>query len=179
LDYLEVLNLSDPELAGLLDLENVATVGHSLGGATVLEVSKGEKRIKAAILLDPSFHLIHRDGFASSIPILLLRQEASTYGEMASDMDKKIACDYIDGQRYTSTTFINIYFYRVKGAQHMSFSDVPLHYGDNHAVSIHAVVTEAALAFLEEVFQNGRVPHTMPMLSSESVVPINSEGDPI
>ncbi len=179
LDYLEFLNLSDPELAGLFDLGRVAAVGHSLGGATVFEVSKVEKRIKAAILLDPSFHLIHRDGIASSVPILLLRQEASTYDAMASDMNEKIVRDYIDGQRYASTTFSNTYFYRVKGAQHMSFSDVPLHYGDNHAVSVHAVVTEAAAAFLEEVFQNDHVPLAMPLQPSESVIPINSDGEPI
>ncbi len=178
IEYLETVNRSDPELKGLIDLENVAAVGHSLGGAAVLEVTKLNNRIKAAILLDPSFHLFRRDGVTSSVPVLLLRQEASTYDAMAAAMNEKIAYDYIDGQRYAFTALTNACFFRVNGAQHMSFSDVPLHYSDHHAVSVHAVTVDATTAFLEEVFQSGHVPPAI-SLQFSTVIPINSEGDPI
>ncbi|MGG4094456.1 alpha/beta hydrolase family protein [Paenibacillus lautus] len=179
MEYLETLNQSDPELEGLFDLKNVAAVGHSLGGAAVLEAAKLENRIKAAILLDPSFHLICLDDITSSVPVLLLRQEASTYGAMAAVMNEKIAYDYIDGQRNAYKALTNARFYRVNGAQHMSFSDVPLHYGDLHAGPVHTVSVEATTAFIEAVFQSGHLPATMPLQLSETVVQINSEGDPI
>ncbi|MCJ8013477.1 hypothetical protein MUG84_17260 [Paenibacillus sp. KQZ6P-2] len=179
MDYLDTLNRSDPEFEGLFDLVNVTAVGHSLGGAAVLEVAKLENRIKAAILLDPSFHLIRWDGVTSSVPVLLLRQEASTYGAMAAVMNEKIAYDYIDGQRNMFKVLTNACFYRVNGAQHMSFSDVPLHYGDLHVVPVHAVTVEATTAFMEAVFQGGHLPPSMALQFSGTLIPINSDGDPI
>ncbi|MEK4330319.1 hypothetical protein MKX70_31180 [Paenibacillus sp. FSL R7-0312] len=79
LEYMDTLNRSDSELAGLFDIGKVAAMGHSLGGAAVLEVAKHDNRIKAVILLDPSFHLIRRDNSVSSVPVLLLRQETSRF----------------------------------------------------------------------------------------------------
>ncbi len=177
-EYLEILNRSDLELRGLFDLGNVAAVGHSLGGAAVLEATKLNNRIKAAILLDPSFHLLRWDGATSSVPALLLRQEASTYDAMAAVMDEQIALDYIEGQRRAFASLTNGCFYRINGAQHMSFSDVPLHYNDYHAVSIHTATVDMTTAFLEEAFQSGHVPPERTIKLS-TVVPINSEGDPI
>jgi len=179
MEYLDTLNQSDPDLEGLFDLKNVTALGHSLGGAAVLEAARLENRIKAAILLDPSFHLVRWDGVASSVPVLLLRQEASTYGAMAAVMNENIAYDYIDGQRNAFKALTNASFYRVNGAQHMSFTDVPLHFGDLHAVPVHADTVEAITAFMEAVFQNGHLSPVMPLHLSETIVSINSDGDPI
>ncbi|MFD1908799.1 alpha/beta fold hydrolase [Paenibacillus rhizoplanae] len=55
MDHLKMLNRSDTGLAGLFDLDKVAVLGHSLGGAASLEAAKQDHRIKAAVLLDPSF----------------------------------------------------------------------------------------------------------------------------
>ncbi|AIQ53180.1 hypothetical protein R70331_17700 [Paenibacillus sp. FSL R7-0331] len=175
IEYLETLNRTDSELEGLFNLDKVAAVGHSLGGAAVLEVAKMDNLIKAAILLDPSFHLIRRDNELASVPVLLLRQEASTYIEMAASMNETIAFDYIDGQRYAFKSLKSATFCRVNGAQHMSFSDVPLHYSDHHALHIHAVTVEATTAFIEAVFHSGHMPSALQL--SETIVPINSDGD--
>ncbi|WP_336785884.1 alpha/beta hydrolase family protein [Paenibacillus sp. MMO-177] len=177
--YLETLNQFDTELEGLFDLDKVAAIGHSLGGAAVLEVTKLDNLIKAAILLDPSFHLIRRDNELSSVPVLLLRQEASTYREMAASMNEKIAYDYIDGQRYAFKSLTSATFYRVSGAQHMSFSDVPLHYSDHHALHIHTVTVEATTAFIDAVFHSGHMQSNVALQLSETIVPISSDGDPI
>ncbi|WP_422661172.1 alpha/beta hydrolase family protein [Paenibacillus sp. EC2-1] len=179
MEYLDTLNQSAPELAGLFDLKNVAAVGHSLGGAAVLEAATLVKRIKAVILLDPSFHLIRVDEIPSSVPVLLLRQEASSYEAMASVMNEEIARDYIDGQRNAYNILTNSHFYRVKGAQHMSFSDIPLYYGDLHAESVHTATVEAMTAFMEAVFQSRHRLSAMPLHSNDTVVQINSDGDPI
>jgi len=61
----------------------------------------------------------------------------------------------------------------------MSFSDVPLHYSDLHAIEIHAATVEATTAFIEAVFQSTHIQPAVLLQSSEIVVPINSEGDPI
>ncbi|WNQ12284.1 hypothetical protein MJA45_04340 [Paenibacillus aurantius] len=176
--YLDTLNESDSELEGLFDMKNVSAVGHSLGGAAVLEAAKLEERIKAAVLLDPSFHIIRLEDIMCHAPVLLLRQEASNYEAMAAMMNEKIAHDYINGQRNAYKALTNASFYRVNGAQHMSFSDVPLHYGDLHAVPVHAAAAEAMAASMEAVFQNDRLPSVMPLQLSETIVPINSEGVP-
>ncbi|ETT44686.1 carboxylic ester hydrolase [Paenibacillus sp. FSL R7-269] len=179
MDVLEMLNRSDDaELAGLFDLAKVAVMGHSLGGAAALEAAKQDHRIKAAVLLDPSFHLLRREDVQSSVPVLLLRQEASAYREMAASMNETIASDYIDGQRYAFNSLNNAHFYRVKGAQHMSFSDIPLHYGDQHTVPVHAVTAEAATAFMKAVFDKGALPPNAASQLSEAVISINSEGEP-
>lgn len=175
---LQTLNRSDTELAGLFDLDKVAVMGHSLGGAATLEAAKQDQRIKAAVLLDPSFHLIRREDEPSSVPVLLLRQEASAFREMAASMNETIASDYIAGQRHAFHSLNNAYFYRVKGAQHMSFSDIPLHYSDYHAVPVHAVTAEAATAFMEAVFDKRDLPPNAASQLSETVISINSEGDP-
>lgn len=177
--YLETLNQFDTELEGLFDLDKVAAIGHSLGGAAVLEVTKLDNLIKAAILLDPSFHLIRRDNELSSVPVLLLRQEASTYREMAASMNEKFAYDYIDGQRYAFKSLTSATFYRVSGAQHMSFSDGPLHYSDHHALHIHTVTVEATTAFIDAVFHSGHMQSNVALQLSETIVPISSDGDPI
>lgn len=179
LEYIDTLNRSDPELAGLFDLGNVAAVGHSLGGAAVLEAAKLDIRIKAAILLDPSFHLIRWDGVTSSVPVLVLRQEASTYEALAAITNEKIAFDYLEGQRKAFKALKNSSLYRINGAKHMSFSDVPLHYGDLHAVQVHTVTVEAMTVFMERVLQSDHLPQTLALQLSGTVVPINCEGDPI
>jgi len=178
IDYLGTLNRTDSELKGMLDLNKVAAIGHSLGDAAVLEVAKMDNLIKAAILLDPSFHLIRRDNELSFVPVLLLRQEASNYREMVVSMNEKIAYDYIDGQCYAFKSLKSAYYYRVNGAQHMSFSDIPLHYNDHHAVHIHAVTVEAVTTFIEAVFHSGDVSSIVELKLSETIVQINSDGDP-
>ena len=179
MDYLETLNRFDPELKGLFDLDKVTAIGHSLGGAAVLEATRRNKRIKGSILLDPSFHLIRRDNERSSVPVLLLRQEASTYQEMAASMNETIARDYIDGQRYAFTHLQNSLFYRVNGAQHMSFSDVPLHYNDFHAIQTQAATVGIATAFIKSVIHSGHTPATAALQHSVAVVLINADGEPI
>ncbi|WP_438491545.1 alpha/beta hydrolase family protein [Paenibacillus sp. IHBB 3054] len=177
LEQLTSFNHSDDILKGMLNLDQVIAVGHSLGGAAIFEVAKQNRDIKATVLLDPSFHLIHREGIAVSTPSLILRQEASSYEAMAAIMNETIAHDYIQGQQYAADVLQNGHFYRISGAQHMSFSDVPLHYGDLHSIPIYAIVGTCIAHFLNETLSGNKERLSLILQQhSDTVIPINGQG---
>ena len=51
-DYIERMNVSDTMFAGALDVQRMASIGHSFGGATALAVCLVDVRCRAAVNLD-------------------------------------------------------------------------------------------------------------------------------
>ncbi|MFK7692674.1 alpha/beta hydrolase family protein [Paenibacillus sp. HJGM_3] len=175
LEHLDTFNRTDSSFKGLLNFNNIAAIGHSLGGAAVFEVLKKISNIRAAVLLDPSLHLIKTDGIEITTPSL--RQEASTYEAMVAGMNKQIASDYIQGQRYVAEVIKNLQIYRVSGAHHMSFSDVPVHYGDVQAIPIYDAIGNCITHFLDEAFNNNQ--SDLQYSSVDGVIAISGEGHTI
>lgn len=61
---------------GLFDMNKIGIIGHSIGGATALDLTMEDDRIKVAILLDASMHLyIENEEKNNTVP-LVLRQKA-------------------------------------------------------------------------------------------------------
>jgi dienelactone hydrolase len=77
LDWLEEVNVSDAQLAGLFDLSRVGMFGHSVGGAASLQTAYDDPRITAAIDMDGRLFgevMNH----ALTTPFLIMNSEGST-----------------------------------------------------------------------------------------------------
>ncbi|REE67690.1 chlorophyllase-like protein [Paenibacillus taihuensis] len=128
LNQLDVLNELDPVLRGRLNVQQVGIVGHSLGGAAAYHVLDRHEsdRVKAGILLDPSLHLLGSVRTKVHTPVLLMRQNASTYEMLlSSGWAESLASETIAGQRHLADVLTGYRcFVRVHGANHLTFSDV-------------------------------------------------------
>jgi hypothetical protein len=151
LDNLEDINGHDPLLKGIFNLSNTVGVGHSLGGAAMLETARKDSRLKACISLDGSLHLLEKEG-EFHFPVLNLRQEQATCEEMMSVMKDVIAEAYTEGQEYLyQNSRDHRVFAKIRGADHMSFSDIPLIFNqgeDEERTGIYEAINEAVGAFL-------------------------------
>ena len=115
----------DSQFYGMFDLNKICGMGHSLGGATMYNLATIDSRIKCVVLLDASLHLINDN--IPSVPVLNLRQEATTYKEyleaIGSEQDsERIATKYIENLKRLYDKLPNKQFIKVNGAQHLSFS---------------------------------------------------------
>lgn len=118
----------DKDVKGLFDMNKIGIIGHSIGGATALDLTMEDDRIKAAILLDASMHLyIENEEKNNTVPLLVLRQKASTLESLSNILQEKLANDFIKGQEALFQNW-NGYksFLKIRNATHMSFSDLPL-----------------------------------------------------
>jgi predicted dienelactone hydrolase len=156
LSRLEHLSSSEPgvgQLAGRLDTNTVAVVGHSLGGAAALQAASEDPRFDAAVDLDG----LPRDLAvpAHSTPVLALVAGAGT-GNPQSD------------QRYAETLERVLrragppsYRLTVPGAAHLTFTDAPLYLppvpslmGSQQRREGIRITTQATLVFLDAVLRN-------------------------
>lgn len=158
LDYLS--NLNSRDMIGIFDMDKVGIVGHSIGGATALDLTMEDDRIKAAVLLDASMHLyIENEEKNNTAPLLLLRQRASTLEAMSNILQEKIANDFIKGQEKLFQNW-NGYksFLKIRKATHMSFSDMPLFEEDEtlyqRTCGIHNQINELIANFFQEHLLN-------------------------
>jgi dienelactone hydrolase len=77
LDWLDEVNVSDAQLAGLFDLSRVGMFGHSVGGAASLQAAYDDPRISAAIDMDGRlFGAVMNH--ALTTPFLIMNSEGST-----------------------------------------------------------------------------------------------------
>ncbi|UVI33794.1 alpha/beta hydrolase family protein [Paenibacillus spongiae] len=151
MDELPEMNINHGMLKGKLDLERIGAIGHSLGGAAMFRAAQVDRRIKAGILLDASLHLLGEIKGRIDTPFLLLRQQASTLEQLLkSGMNEIVAREYMNGQKRLADDFCGFKsFIRIKRANHMSFSDVPLHFKEPDIADIHGVINTLTTLFMK------------------------------
>lgn len=152
LNWLPELNKNNERLKGKMNLERIGVIGHFLGGAAVFRVARKDARIKAAILLDASLHLLGENSIPIEIPFLMMRQNASNYEMLKQDgLSETIARDYINGQKRLAGILTGYKsFIKIHGANHITFSDVPLHFNEPNIFAAHDVINKLTAAFLKE-----------------------------
>ena len=115
LDRLAALAADDPRspLAGHLDLRRVGIVGHSLGGATAVQVMAANRRFKVGVNLDGKLFGAQPDARLRQ-PLLWIQSGDARTPEYTHGRDRLLAALRAGGDVVT-----------VRGSAHMSFSDAP------------------------------------------------------
>ncbi|KOR90271.1 hypothetical protein AM231_14780 [Paenibacillus solani] len=175
----EILN-SDKDLMAIVDVNEIGIIGHSLGGAAAYEVLKRDKKVKASVLLDPSFHLIRADIEEKvSVPLLVVRQEKCSIEELENDFSPELLSLFLSGYNalYNSCD-INSSFIKMQGAHHMTFSDIPIHYKEAGIKLRHSTITKYISAYFEEyLMKRENIFHELMKDNiSDGVYEINSVG---
>ncbi|SEO55797.1 hypothetical protein [Paenibacillus sp. OV219] len=178
LNQLEVMNEQDALLRNRLNLQQVGIVGHSLGGAAVYHLLGRSPSVKAGVLLDPSLHMLGSVSKLLQIPVLLMRQNASTYEMLlSSGWSESLASETIAGQRQLADVLIGYQcFVRVHGANHLSFSDVPLFMADASIAQKHKLIGTAIADFMMEHVCGAAGQHTNRVQSYAGLSVIRSDG---
>lgn len=106
--------MADPLLKGMMNLENIGVIGHSLGGATAGEMAITEPKIKAGINLD-GFQFGGLLETELSIPFMFMwengrNDEGKVNGNELFFRKSKAPC----------------YSLVIKGFEHATFTDLPL-----------------------------------------------------
>lgn len=135
IDQLEALNAGDGLLAGRLDLDRIGMYGWSFGGATSIEMSAVEERVKAAIDHDgqlfgsaPSagttrpFMLMHGDVAADTPPF----EDPDSIAAYNDAIDRLMAEVRDTDARLKSASTGGWYDVTIAGTNHGSFSDLVL-----------------------------------------------------
>jgi hypothetical protein len=186
LDYLSHLNSKDKDRMGSFDLDKVGIIGHSIGGATALDLTMEDDRIKAAVLLDASMHLYSENEMKNNtVPLLVLRQKASALESLSNILQEKLANDFIKGQEKLYRNW-NGYksFLKIRSATHMSFSDMPLFEEDEilyqRTCGTHIQINELVAKFFQEHLLNqGNAYSTLIAHNHSDFCVINGSGDEI
>ena len=69
IDQIERIDTIDPSISPLCNSKNISLMGHSFGGATILQTSSMEENIKSCIVID---------AWALPIPSMIINQDIST-----------------------------------------------------------------------------------------------------
>ena len=118
LDELPKLNESDSQLRSAFDLDKVGMAGHSIGGATALQLCRVDKRVQACISMDGPLRGDNATiGFAK--PCMLL-SSAQSHPLQPSHEQIEQLCTAIQTAGGTA------YELTIPGTDHLSFSDFAL-----------------------------------------------------
>jgi predicted dienelactone hydrolase len=141
LDKLEEINKNDlqSKFRKKLDLEKIGMLGHSLGGATAAQVCRQDGRIKAGVNMDgPLFGSNATEGFSKPFMFILANEtmkkiakpvtdEELSYHGMDRAEEKLVKAMYLESiPKLCQNTKHDAYIITVQGADHYSFSDIPL-----------------------------------------------------
>ncbi|MEO5887961.1 MAG: hypothetical protein ABIQ77_09870 [Anaerolineales bacterium] len=147
LDQLEIIN-SDANgfFAGILDLENVAVAGHSLGGITASEACKANRRFKACL----NFDGLENGGPFSTDETAIPPEQPFMFITKESQLHPKLL------ESFEATT--ESYWVVVHGASHNSFTDglllqprlLPV---PNQADQFMNLIQKYTLAFLDQTLK--------------------------
>jgi predicted dienelactone hydrolase len=115
LDQLDQLGHRDPRspLAGHVDLQHVGIVGHSIGGATAVQVMAGDSRFKVGVNLDGKLFGTQPHARLDR-PFLWVQSGETPTTEYTDGRDRFLARQHHDGTHLI-----------IRGSMHMSFSDDP------------------------------------------------------
>jgi dienelactone hydrolase len=116
LDQLSRPEAVGPTLSGHLDLDHIAAIGHSLGGAAAALAMDGDDRIKAAANIDGTLYGGVSDG-KKERPFLLLDSDHAESGHSEGN---------IAGNRLLLEHFGGGWRYEMEDANHFGFTDAPL-----------------------------------------------------
>lgn len=104
-------------LAGRLDTDHIAAVGHSFGGATAVAAAALDPRIRAAVNIDGTLYGDLPDR-ALQRPFLLLESDHSETGHSAQYLDRsRSLIEHLQAGGFR---------YEIAEANHFSFTDAPL-----------------------------------------------------
>ncbi|MBD8067848.1 alpha/beta hydrolase family protein [Bacillus sp. PS06] len=146
---------------GLFDTSKIGALGHSLGGVSVLNLASIDNRIRCVILFDASLYLTGEK--IPEIPVLNIRQEASSYDEfitMLMEEESKavsevIATTYIEKQlKLYEHLPVSRSFIKIIGANHLSFSTIG-RFITEEPQHVMTSIQDITIAYLEE-FLKGR-----------------------
>ncbi|HET7361297.1 MAG TPA: alpha/beta hydrolase [Salinimicrobium sp.] len=132
--YEKLKNPSSEEFqswSNFIDLEKIAVVGHSLGGNVALGIKKYIPEVDAAINMDGGSYENVKDGLM--LPSMIIRsfpvysdEELAEKGRTREEWDqmgKKI--DSLHYSLFENSKTEEIYYVKIEGTGHMSFSDAP------------------------------------------------------
>ena len=147
LNQLDIVNSdANSSFAGILDLEDVAVAGHSLGGITASEACKAERRFKACL----NFDGLENGGPFSTDETAIPPEQPFMFITKESQLHPKIL------ESFEATT--ESYWVVVHGASHSSFTDGPslqpsLLPVPNYADQFMNLIQKYTLAFLNQTLK--------------------------
>src|SRR3954447_15947000 len=165
LDRLAALATDNPRspLAGHLDLRHVGIVGHSMGGATAVQVMAADSRFKVGVNLDGKLFGTEPDARLRQ-PLLWVQSDDARTQEYTQGHDRLLAGLRGGGDLIT-----------VAGSVHMSFSDAPSYWtaAGRHLLGNTAGTGSVALADMSTTTANAIEAFAAPALgmSSAPVMP--------
>ncbi len=156
LDRIETLARDPGPFQGRLDLERVGAFGWSFGGATAVQLTAEDPRVKAAVDHDGQlFGSVRERG--TSRPVMLLHN-TTDYSQLYPEKDRPAIRELMDmTTAWDSTTrersSADWYDLSIEGTDHGDFSDLALFYdrpkGRLEAHRAHEIINAYTLAFFE------------------------------
>jgi predicted dienelactone hydrolase len=185
LDHLATLDAADPagRFTHRLDLDRMAILGYSFGGAVAFEACRHDSRLRAAMNMD-GWLFDSAIGYRGGIPYLLIGGSEPLPGPAELTAEDPVLryesqLTLADDAIQTEVLGRGGYSLVVDGADHLSFSDVPLYAplhrsGNGNADRISRAVRAVTVAFFERVFNGTPSPLLVPGENGDLTMRLNA-----